>query len=162
MTGSTGAPGPAGGPATPKDNHSCWDHVGNTIVPKSNGYLYGDGSTLDENIRHFRFSVIDYSGSDRTLWLNTNLVREAQFRVRQANDFTKVYRYTIAARANAVLDGLNTYFDVFVHSGLFHGTTSGLDGKVQVSFDDFNSFFSGTLARLLWNTHAHHSWYIYH
>ena len=142
LTGSTGAPGPAGGPAGPQGTATdTWDHVGNTIVAKSNGYLYGDGATLDETIRHFRFNVIDESGSDRTLWLNTNLVQESQFKVRQANDFTKVYRYTVAARANAVLDGLTTYFDVFVHSGSFQGTTAGLDGKVQVSFDDFTSYF---------------------
>lgn len=147
LTGSTGSPGPAGGPAGPQGTATdTWDFVGAINIGKNNGTLYTDGATLDENIRHFRFSVLDEGGTDRTLWINTNFQQEVQFKVRQASDYTRIYRYTVAAKANAVLDGLNTYFDIFVHSGQFQGTNQEMSGKVQVSFDDFNSFYEWNLA----------------
>lgn len=142
LTGSTGSPGPAGGPAGPQGTATdTWDHVGNIIMGKSNGYMYSDGATYEENVRHFRFNIIDESGGDRTLWINTNFAQDATVKIRQASDTTREYSYTVAARANAILDGLTTYIDIFVHSGAIEGTTEGLSGKVQVSFDDFTSFF---------------------
>ena len=41
------------------------------------------------------------------------LQQEVQFKVRQASDYTRIYRYTVAAKANAVLDGLNIPISLF-------------------------------------------------